>query len=186
MSGNIEEGLKPICNDSSKVLILGTFPGQKSICSEKYYTEPRNRFWKIVYLCFTDVDPDACYDKREKFILDKGIALWDVGKTCKREGCSSSDRKSKITSFNKLKDLIEGHPNIELIILNGKTSTKKYFYKYAKENLNIKQNNQNEYTIKVDNSKKVKVMALGSTSGANPVKTDKLKNDWSDALHKVL
>jgi double-stranded uracil-DNA glycosylase len=40
--------LKPIYNENSRVLVLGTMPSPKSREYGFYYSHPQNRFWRII------------------------------------------------------------------------------------------------------------------------------------------
>jgi len=80
---------EPIVDKNCKVLILGTMPGEISLQKQQYYANKQNQFWKIIYSLFNkDVEDD--YEKRKIFLLDHHIAIWDVLKSCDREG--SRDR----------------------------------------------------------------------------------------------
>jgi G:T/U mismatch-specific DNA glycosylase len=69
------ESFKPIINPKSWVLVLGSMPGVQSITEQKYYANPRNQFWKIIYSVLS-IPFEQCYDSRLEFILNKGIAIW--------------------------------------------------------------------------------------------------------------
>lgn len=42
------KSFKPSVDNKSKVLILGSMPGVKSIEMQQYYAHPQNRFWKVM------------------------------------------------------------------------------------------------------------------------------------------
>lgn len=69
--------LKPIYDEDSKVLILGSFPSVISRIQNFYYANKNNRFWYVL---------SALYDEeiieREEFCHDHHIALWDVIQSC--------------------------------------------------------------------------------------------------------
>lgn len=76
---------QPIIDKSSKVLILGSVPGVQSLQEQRYYANPKNQFWRIVYAIF-NTSLDTNYEDRISFIRYKGIALWDVIESCNRYG----------------------------------------------------------------------------------------------------
>jgi hypoxanthine-DNA glycosylase len=115
---------EPIINKNSKVLILGTMPGIKSLEENEYYGNKRNAFWPILYRLF-DEEITENYDKKKKFILKHKLALWDTLKLCYREG--SLDAKIKNEAPNAIDKLINNYNSINYIIFNGKGSEK--FYK---------------------------------------------------------
>jgi double-stranded uracil-DNA glycosylase len=44
----VKHGFKPIYNNKSKILILGTIPSIKSRANKFYYSNPTNCFFKIM------------------------------------------------------------------------------------------------------------------------------------------
>ena len=44
----------PIINENSKILILGSIPGVKSLEMQQYYAHPQNKFWKIICEIFNE------------------------------------------------------------------------------------------------------------------------------------
>ena len=42
------KSFKPEIDNQTKILILGTMPGEASLAADKYYAHPRNAFWKIM------------------------------------------------------------------------------------------------------------------------------------------
>jgi hypoxanthine-DNA glycosylase len=86
-------GLAPIVSDNTAVLILGSFPGARSIAQQRYYAHPQNHFWKILQALWP-ANPlplgDDCYQKRSSWLLDRGLGVWDVYASCRREGSLDS------------------------------------------------------------------------------------------------
>ena len=44
----IKHPIEPVYNESSKILILGSFPSVKSRESGFFYGHPQNRFWRVL------------------------------------------------------------------------------------------------------------------------------------------
>jgi len=44
----------PIADPNSRLLILGTMPGEQSLRLGQYYGNPRNHFWRLIYTLFDD------------------------------------------------------------------------------------------------------------------------------------
>ena len=73
----MKTGLQPWSGENPKVLILGTFPGEKSLAAQTYYqNKSHNSFFKIMESLFGR--PMGMSDK--EFITSNRIALWDCMK----------------------------------------------------------------------------------------------------------
>lgn len=110
------EGLAPIIDNNSKVLILGTMPGEESLRKQEYYGNPRNQFWPIIYSVF-NTDLESSYKAKIYFIKEKGIALWDVIKCCERKG--SADSQIYDVCLNDFNLLLAEYPGIKGIFFGG-------------------------------------------------------------------
>lgn len=123
------KSFKPSIDANSKVLILGSMPGVKSLEEQQYYAHPQNRFWKVLgRICNTDNLQELSYSQKLTILLQNNIALWDTIKSCKREGSLDSDIQNE--NPNDIKNLLKKYPNIETICMNGNKSYsafKKYF-----------------------------------------------------------
>lgn len=119
--------LAPIIDERSRILILGSIPGVQSLAKQEYYGNPRNHFWPILYTLF-DREVEADYADRIRFIQQRGIALWDVIRTCNRKG--SLDANIQQAVLNPIPELLQDYPAIRWIGLNG---TKAYtlFHKHV-------------------------------------------------------
>jgi hypoxanthine-DNA glycosylase len=42
----------PIIDEESKILVLGSVPGVKSLEKQEYYAHPQNAFWRIIFELF--------------------------------------------------------------------------------------------------------------------------------------
>ncbi|MDP1747757.1 MAG: DNA-deoxyinosine glycosylase [Bacteroidota bacterium] len=115
----------PISNADSKILILGTMPGNDSLKMNQYYAHPRNAFWKIMFAIF-DQPFSNDYSVKKELLLNNQIALWDVLKVCERKG--SLDVNIIEEETNNFKDFFEKHAHINHIFFNGQQSSN-YFLK---------------------------------------------------------
>jgi len=116
------EGFQPVAEACSKVLILGTFPGEESLRQNQYYAHPRNLFWEMmVRICGTS--RDMSYNDRLTVLKDSGIALWDVLKCCSRHGSLDINIRNGFYEFNDFKAFLSGH-DIKAIFFNGKKAAK--------------------------------------------------------------
>lgn len=125
MIQNIVHPISPLYDKNSKILILGSFPSQKSREQMFFYGHPQNRFWKVLAAIFESEAPKTVEEKR-KFILTNRLALWDVIASCDIVGSSDSSIKNVVP--NDLSKILSV-ANIKQIFVNGKTA-EKYYNKY--------------------------------------------------------
>ena len=62
--GETFQGLDPVYDENSKVLILGSFPSVKSREVAFYYGNPQNRFWRTLSSFFGEDLPKSTEEKR--------------------------------------------------------------------------------------------------------------------------
>ncbi|MBN8666373.1 MAG: DNA-deoxyinosine glycosylase [Chitinophagales bacterium] len=107
----------PISNENTRILILGSLPGDKSLELGEYYGHPRNRFWKILST-ITNKEMPVTYAEKKEFLLKSGIGVWDVAHKATRNG--SMDSAMKDEEPNDLEAFIANHKNLTAIGFNGK------------------------------------------------------------------
>lgn len=114
--------LKPVYNEESRVLILGTIPSPKSRETGFYYNHPQNRFWKVMAALFNEPLPESNTAK-EALVLEHGIALWDVLSECTIEGASDGSIAECVP--NNIASILSKAP-IEVIFCTGAKATELY------------------------------------------------------------
>ena len=119
---NISHPFEPVCNENSRVLILGTLPSLASQKSQFYYGHPQNRFWPLLALLFQQEQPGTI-DEKICFILDHQLALWDVVQRCRMIG--SADNTIQEEKVNPVDWLLDRYP-VERIYANGQKAGKLY------------------------------------------------------------
>ena len=112
----------PVCDENSRVLILGSFPSVKSREQGFFYGHPQNRFWRVLAAVFGDEVPMTVPERRA-FLLRHGIALWDVLAACEIRG--SADASIRAAQANDLTPILKAAP-IHAIFANGQTAGKLY------------------------------------------------------------
>lgn len=108
--------LQPLIDENSRILILGSMPGVQSLQKRQYYGNQRNYFWRILFEIFAEEYTDD-YEQKIGFLKRHGIALFDTIAECRRKG--SLDSNIKEEKRNDIDTLLENHPGIRLIVLNG-------------------------------------------------------------------
>ena len=84
----------PIIDKESKILILGSIPGVKSLEMQQYYAHPQNKLWKIICEIFNE-EFTTDYTERIKILEKYHVALWDVIDTCERKGSLDSEIRNE-------------------------------------------------------------------------------------------
>jgi hypoxanthine-DNA glycosylase len=119
------QGLPPLLDASTRLLVLGSFPGVASLRAQQYYGHPQNQFWKIMA---TLLSPNATevlampYAERTQWLLSQGVGLWDVYAACEREG--SLDASIQNAQPNDFQSLRVRCPGLVAIVHNGGESFK--------------------------------------------------------------
>ena len=118
----IEHPIAPVYNKDSKILILGSFPSVKSREQGFFYGHPQNRFWKVVAAVHDCAVPTTVEEKCA-FLLEHGIAVWDVIQSCEIVGSSDSSIKDAVA--NDLRVILDV-ADIRQIFVNGKKAEELY------------------------------------------------------------
>jgi double-stranded uracil-DNA glycosylase len=113
----------PIVDARSRVLVLGTLPGEESLRRQQYYAHPRNLFWPIVCALF-GATPPPDYAERLAFIAAHCIALWDVCEAGERE--RSADTTIRRERPNAIDRLLDEHHLIRAVAFNGTGARRLY------------------------------------------------------------
>lgn len=117
----MREGLAPVIGPGARVLILGSFPSERSLETGEYYANRRNQFWPLLGTLF-GFSPDLTYPERVSKATSHGVALWDVVHSCRRVGSMDHKIDRKTLVINDFGALLAEHPGIERIFLNGQTA----------------------------------------------------------------
>lgn len=123
----MKKSFAPLIGVGSKILILGSLPGAKSLEMGQYYAYKYNHFWPIMFTLFGGKE-SALYNDKCILLLKNGVALWDVAKSAERAGSLDSQIKNLLP--NDVPALLRSYPNIGFLIFNGGFSFsayKKYF-----------------------------------------------------------
>lgn len=112
----MKHSFAPLISDKSKVLILGSLPGAKSLELQQYYAYKHNHFWPIMFDIFGSGELIG-YKEKCHLLLDNGLALWDVAKSAERKG--SGDSQIKNLRPNDIPGLLRRYPDLRFLIFNG-------------------------------------------------------------------
>ena len=158
---SLKSSFAPVADNHTRLLILGSLPGDRSLQASQYYAHPQNRFWKLMFHLLGEFPSDN-YDYRLSILLNHGIGLWDVTNQAHRNGSMDSDIQAEVP--NPIPEFLDSHPGIRTIAFNGAKAAAIYHKHFKK-------------TTGID------LLELPSTSPANArFNMDRLSDAWSVIL----
>ena len=111
-------GFKLLGNNKAQILILGSMPSVTSLEKQQYYAHPRNVFWRIMATLFNG-DMPLDYQQGQLLLQTEGIAVWDVLKSCVRQGSLDSSIDKNSMECNDFISLCKTFKQIKFIFFNG-------------------------------------------------------------------
>lgn len=127
----------PIADEDSRILILGSMPGIKSLEQQEYYAHPQNRFWRLLALLLQEDAPQD-YAAKQALLHKHHLALWDTLGYCERDGSLDSNIKNETP--NVVVELAGELPHLQAVVCNGGkagAAFKKYFAQKMPEQVRI-------------------------------------------------
>ncbi len=122
----------PVIADHSRLLILGSLPGEQSLRRQQYYANPRNQFWRVLAAVFQEPMGET-YEEKLAFVLRYGLALWDTVQCAERAG--SLDQHIQQAVPNDFPTLFAAYPNLQVVAFNGGKSAE-LFRRLVEKQLN--------------------------------------------------
>lgn len=110
----------PVVDDRTRLLVLGSLPGERSLLLQEYYGNRQNKFWSLMSEVIGVELVPLDYASRLEALQRRGVGLWDVVAEASRQG--SLDSKIRERNDNDLHDLLTRFPNIKAIAFNGGTA----------------------------------------------------------------
>jgi len=112
----------PVVDARTRVLILGSLPGEASLAQQRYYAHKQNKFWRLVGDVIERDLVGMDYATRLETLLENRIGLWDVVAEAQRVGSLDSRIRNHVR--NDLIALVEPLPNLVAIAFNGGAAAK--------------------------------------------------------------
>lgn len=116
------QGLAPVIARGTRLVLLGSFPGEASLRAQQYYAHPRNQFWPLVGTLLGEPLAPLPYRERLARLRARGLGLWDVYAACRREG--SLDSAIEDAELNDLASLKRRAPGLVAVAHNGGESAR--------------------------------------------------------------
>jgi hypoxanthine-DNA glycosylase len=112
----------PVVDNNSRLLVLGSLPGEASLAAGRYYAHPRNLFWTLMGVMIGEDLAALDYEDRLATLLRHHVGLWDVVAEAHREG--SLDTAIRDAAENDLLTLVKSLPTLRAVAFNGATAAK--------------------------------------------------------------
>lgn len=112
----LKSSFAPVVDANTRLLILGSLPGEVSLARSQYYANPRNQFWALMEAVL-DAPMPAGYAERLAALRAAGVGLWDVIRTAERTGSLDADIRNH--QPNALAELVAGLPALQAVAFNG-------------------------------------------------------------------
>jgi double-stranded uracil-DNA glycosylase len=116
----LKRSFAPVVDARTRLLLLGSLPGEESLARAQYYANPRNQFWRLVGELIDERLVGLAYEERLATLLGAGVGLWDTVGSATRRG--SLDGNIRGHSANDLERLAGELPELRAVGFNGGTS----------------------------------------------------------------
>lgn len=118
----LKRAFDPVVDANTRLLILGSLPGDASLKAGQYYGHPQNAFWRLVGGVIGRDLTALTYPDRLQALKAAGVGLWDVIAEARRPG--SLDQAIRGAATTDLRSLVDTLPKLEAIAFNGATAAK--------------------------------------------------------------
>ena len=106
----------------TRLLILGSLPGARSLAERQYYAHPTNQFWRLIGEVVGQPLAAMPYDERLAALREAKVGLWDVIRSAERK--TSSDADIREAETHDLATLVADLPHLKMIAFNvGKAAS---------------------------------------------------------------
>lgn len=117
-----KRGFDPVVDANTRLLILGSLPGDASLKAGQYYGHPQNAFWRLVGGVIGRDLASLPYADRLEALKVAGVGLWDVIASARRAG--SLDQAIREAEAADLRRLVADLPVLGAVAFNGKTAAR--------------------------------------------------------------
>lgn len=121
-AGPVKRSFSPVTDAGTRVLLLGSLPGERSLAEARYYAHPQNQFWRLIGAVIGVELHTLPYADRLAMLIRHHIGLWDVVASARRTG--STDAAIRDPATNDLTALIATLPRLQMVAFNGATAAR--------------------------------------------------------------
>jgi hypoxanthine-DNA glycosylase len=114
---SLKRSFPPVVDSATRVLVLGSLPGEESLARAQYYANPRNQFWRLIGAVVGSDLAALPYQARLAALLEAGVGLWDTVGSATRRG--SLDGNIRDYRANDLATLVRSLPKLRAVGFNG-------------------------------------------------------------------
>ncbi|QPQ54928.1 DNA-deoxyinosine glycosylase [Allosphingosinicella flava] len=111
---------QPVADSQSRILIVGSLPGEQSLAKAEYYGNPLNQFWRLMSGVIERPLVPLPYLQRLEALRAAKVGLWDVVASARRAG--SLDAAIRDPETNDLAGLAAALPALRAVGFNGGTA----------------------------------------------------------------
>jgi hypoxanthine-DNA glycosylase len=112
----------PVAGPGTRLLILGSLPGEASLRAGQYYAHPQNAFWRLIGAAMGREVAALPYPERLAALQSAGVGLWDVIASAERRG--SGDAAIREAELAELERLVARLPALVAVGFNGGTAAR--------------------------------------------------------------
>lgn len=118
----LKRAFDPVVDARTRLLILGSLPGDASLKAGQYYGHPQNGFWRLVGGVIRRDLVALPYPERLEALRAAGVGLWDVIASAERPGSlDAAIRNAEAADLNRL---IDSLPLLRAVTFNGATAAR--------------------------------------------------------------
>jgi hypoxanthine-DNA glycosylase len=113
----VKRSFPAVADPRTRLLVLGSLPGEESLARSQYYANPRNHFWRLIGAVIGADLAALPYEERLGALLDARVGLWDTVGSARRRG--SLDGAIRGHRANDLAELARLLPELRAVGFNG-------------------------------------------------------------------
>lgn len=118
----LKRAFDPVVDANTRLLILGSLPGDASLKAGQYYGHPQNGFWRLIGGVIGADLVAPPYPERLEALKAAGVGLWDVIASAERPGSlDAAIRNAEAADLNRL---IDSLPLLRAVAFNGGTAAR--------------------------------------------------------------